>query len=71
MCPASLSFEDFKAVYAEAYDLGLKGCTTFRPNAVTGSVLSVAAVPSHCSPPCRSKRRAIRSFNRSRAKSST
>ena len=40
--PASLSFEDFKAVYAEAYGLGLKGCTTFRPNEVTGSVLSIA-----------------------------
>jgi ribonucleoside-diphosphate reductase alpha chain len=38
--PRSLSFEDFKAVYAEAFDLGLKGCTTFRPNSVTGSVLS-------------------------------
>jgi ribonucleoside-diphosphate reductase alpha chain len=39
-CPASLSFEDFEAVYLEAYGLGLKGCTTFRPNDVTGSVLS-------------------------------
>jgi len=41
-CPSSLGFEEFKAVYAEAYELGLKGCTTFRPNAVTGSVLSIA-----------------------------
>ncbi|MGE3832012.1 MAG: LAGLIDADG family homing endonuclease, partial [Parvibaculaceae bacterium] len=40
--PAELSFEEFKAVYAEAYGLGLKGCTTFRPNDVTGSVLSIA-----------------------------
>jgi ribonucleoside-diphosphate reductase alpha chain len=39
-CPADLSFEAFKDVYLEAYDLGLKGCTTFRPNAVTGAVLS-------------------------------
>jgi len=38
--PATLSFDSFKAVYEEAYDLGLKGCTTFRPNDVTGSVLS-------------------------------
>ncbi len=38
--PADTSFENFKSVYEEAYDLGLKGCTTFRPNAVTGSVLS-------------------------------
>jgi ribonucleoside-diphosphate reductase alpha chain len=43
--PASLSFEAFKAVYEEAYDLGLKGCTTFRPNEVTGSVLSVEPQP--------------------------
>ena len=28
---------------SQAYDLGLKGCTTYRPNAVTGSVLSRSA----------------------------
>ena len=42
-CPAGLSFEAFKDVYLQAYDLGLKGCTTYRPNAVTGSVLSRSA----------------------------
>jgi ribonucleoside-diphosphate reductase alpha chain len=26
-----------------AYDMGLKGCTTFRPNPVTGAVLSEEA----------------------------
>jgi ribonucleoside-diphosphate reductase alpha chain len=41
-CPEDLSFEAFKDVYLEAYALGLKGCTTFRPNAVTGSVLASA-----------------------------
>ena len=41
-CPAGLAFDRFKEVYRMAYDLGLKGCTTFRPNAVTGAVLSVA-----------------------------
>src|SRR5215216_4584631 len=40
--PASIGFDAFKQVYEEAYDLGLKGCTTFRPNAITGSVLSLA-----------------------------
>jgi ribonucleoside-diphosphate reductase alpha chain len=40
-CPEDISFEDFKAVYIEAYHTGCKGCTTYRPNAVTGSVLSV------------------------------
>lgn len=42
-CPADLSFEAFKNVYLEAYDLGLKGCTTYRPNAITGAVLSRSA----------------------------
>lgn len=38
-CPETITFEAFKGVYLDAYDLGLKGCTTFRPNAVTGSIL--------------------------------
>lgn len=42
--PEDCNFETFKDVYSEAYDLGLKGCTTFRPNEVTGSVLSTASV---------------------------
>ena len=41
-CPQETSFEAFKDVYVQAFDLGLKGCTTFRPNEVTGSVLSAA-----------------------------
>jgi ribonucleoside-diphosphate reductase alpha chain len=36
----TLPFEDFVHVYEDAYRLGLKGCTTFRPNGVTGSILS-------------------------------
>jgi ribonucleoside-diphosphate reductase alpha chain len=38
-CPADISFEAFKDVYTQAYRTGCKGCTTYRPNAVTGSVL--------------------------------
>src|SRR5882757_8295361 len=38
--PATISFEDFEHVYALAYQSGCKGCTTYRPNDVTGSVLS-------------------------------
>jgi ribonucleoside-diphosphate reductase alpha chain len=38
--PASISFDAFKDIYAHAYELGCKGCTTYRPNAVTGSVLA-------------------------------
>jgi ribonucleoside-diphosphate reductase alpha chain len=40
-CPESISFEAFKDVYAQAYELGCKGCTTYRPNDVTGAVLEV------------------------------
>ncbi|MEM9879788.1 MAG: adenosylcobalamin-dependent ribonucleoside-diphosphate reductase [Pseudomonadota bacterium] len=40
-CPEDISFEDFKDVYTQAYALGCKGCTTYRPNDVTGSVLEV------------------------------
>ncbi|WP_334195191.1 adenosylcobalamin-dependent ribonucleoside-diphosphate reductase [Pararhodobacter sp.] len=40
-CPEEISFEAFQDVYLAAWDLGCKGCTTYRPNAVTGSVLSV------------------------------
>lgn len=38
-CPEDLSFEAFEGVYSQAYDLGLKGCTAYRPNNVTGAVL--------------------------------
>jgi ribonucleoside-diphosphate reductase alpha chain len=41
-CPADMAFEDFKDVYALAWAMDLKGCTTYRPNLVTGSVLEVA-----------------------------
>jgi ribonucleoside-diphosphate reductase alpha chain len=40
-CPADISFDAFKDVYLDAYKSGCKGCTTWRPNEVTGSVLSV------------------------------
>ncbi|SFH78988.1 adenosylcobalamin-dependent ribonucleoside-diphosphate reductase [Albimonas pacifica] len=41
--PEDISFEAFKDVYLEAWRTGCKGCTTYRPNAVTGSVLTVSA----------------------------
>ncbi len=37
--PADISFEAFRDVYHEAWKLGCKGCTTYRPNPVTGAVL--------------------------------
>ncbi|HEY9218142.1 MAG TPA: adenosylcobalamin-dependent ribonucleoside-diphosphate reductase, partial [Phenylobacterium sp.] len=44
-CPEDIAFESFSDVYLEGYRLGCKGLTTYRPNAVTGSVLSVEPPP--------------------------
>ena len=40
--PEDIGFEAFQEVYLDAYRSGCKGCTTYRPNAITGSVLEVA-----------------------------
>jgi ribonucleoside-diphosphate reductase alpha chain len=45
-CPEDISFDDFRDVYMAAWDQGCKGCTTYRPNDVTGSVLSVSDEPA-------------------------
>jgi ribonucleoside-diphosphate reductase alpha chain len=37
--PADIPFDSFKNIYARAYAMNCKGCTTYRPNEVTGSVL--------------------------------
>lgn len=37
--PKDFPFEALEDVYSKAYALNLKGCTVFRPNEVTGSVL--------------------------------
>lgn len=39
--PRDFPFEKLADVYSKAYTLGLKGCTVFRPNPVTGSVIEV------------------------------
>ena len=39
--PRDISFEAFKGIYEEAYARDCKGCTTYRPNDVTGAVLEV------------------------------
>lgn len=50
--PVDFPFEKLMDVYTQAYELGLKGCTVFRPNAITGSVLTVSAqdddAPDRC-----------------------
>ena len=40
-CPADMPYEAFREVYLTAYREGMKGCTTYRPSGVRGSVLSV------------------------------
>lgn len=39
--PEEIDFESFKDIYLMAYEQGCKGCTTYRPNDITGSVLTV------------------------------
>ncbi|MCK0168032.1 adenosylcobalamin-dependent ribonucleoside-diphosphate reductase [Jannaschia sp. S6380] len=43
--PADIGFDAFKDVYLQAWQTGCKGCTTYRPNDVTGSVLSTTPEP--------------------------
>ena len=39
-CPQDITFDAFEDIYRTAYRSGCKGCTTYRPNAITGSILS-------------------------------
>lgn len=43
-CPKDIAFDDFEMLYLDAYRLGLKGCTAYRPNEITGEVLSAKTV---------------------------
>jgi ribonucleoside-diphosphate reductase alpha chain len=45
--PQDCPFSEFQQIYDLAYDKGLKGCTTFRPNPVTGTVLTEEAGGAH------------------------
>ena len=40
---ADFPFQHFESLYLQAHALGLKGCTVFRPNPVTGAILSPSA----------------------------
>ncbi|MDE3010989.1 MAG: adenosylcobalamin-dependent ribonucleoside-diphosphate reductase [Pseudomonadota bacterium] len=44
--PADYPFDAFKELYREAWRQGLKGITTYRPNAVVGSVLEASPAAS-------------------------
>ncbi len=46
--PANLPFEHFQDVYRRAYELGLKGCTTYRPTPERGAVLEAGVEAPHC-----------------------
>jgi ribonucleoside-diphosphate reductase alpha chain len=46
--PGDIGFAEFAATYRRAYALGLKGCTVYRPNAVTGAVLSASPTSERC-----------------------
>ncbi|MBM3490584.1 MAG: adenosylcobalamin-dependent ribonucleoside-diphosphate reductase [Alphaproteobacteria bacterium] len=50
-CPENIAFEDFKDIYLQAYELGCKGCTTYRPNEVTGAVLQARKEPEEATEP--------------------
>src|SRR5258708_22291651 len=39
--PADIAFDAFKDIYLHAYELGCNGCTTYRPNEITGAALEV------------------------------
>ena len=41
--PEDIPFAEFEQVYLDAYDMGCKGCTTYRPNDVTGSIISTTS----------------------------
>ncbi|MES9826699.1 MAG: adenosylcobalamin-dependent ribonucleoside-diphosphate reductase [Candidatus Thiodiazotropha sp.] len=50
LIPVDYPFEVFKSLYRLAFGMGLKGCTTFRPNPVSGVILSAGhATDHHCS----------------------
>lgn len=47
--PEEFSFKDFSSLYDAAWRAGLKGCTAFRANPVTGSILEVSAADAELS----------------------
>ena len=46
--PETMPFTAFEAIYQRAFELGLKGCTTYRPNPVTGAVLQDVDTATPC-----------------------
>ena len=48
--PADYPYEDFQSLYKDAWKAGLKGLATYRPNSVTGSVLSLESANASAVP---------------------
>jgi ribonucleoside-diphosphate reductase alpha chain len=52
--PADCALDEFRQLYQSAFDLGLKGCTTYRPNALRGAILgtdakqTIMGADAHC-----------------------
>ena len=49
--PRDIDFDAFRSLYSDAYTMGLKGVTAFRPNPVTGAVVTMPgpdADSAHC-----------------------
>ena len=49
--PADYPYADFQGLYLQAWEAGLKGLATYRPNAVVGSVLSTTPTPAAAATP--------------------
>jgi ribonucleoside-diphosphate reductase alpha chain len=52
--PADCALDEFRQLYQSAFDLGLKGCTTYRPNTLRGAILgtdakqTIMGADAHC-----------------------
>lgn len=63
--PADYPFEDFKHLYMECWEVGLKGCATYRPNDTLGAVLSTDSAPAPSQAPTGISQAAINSVSSS------
>lgn len=62
-CPVDIPFAEFKDIYTDAYEAGLKGCTTYRPNGTTGAVLTSGLSADSCGDLCEFGAAAVSSPN--------
>jgi ribonucleoside-diphosphate reductase alpha chain len=70
-CPQDIDATAFDTLYLDAYDLGLKGCTTFRPNAITGSILTPLTVQPGADEPAKAGNSPLARVPRSTAAADT